>query len=319
VLIGADQSIMQMQNPFRKLLFLLVLPTCLLLSCNLIKHREQKTVKGLEKNAIHPAYLEIGGMKIKYWKGGQGPAIVFIQGFGGNASGSWATEMRHFAANHTVIAMDILWFGESTSTATPSLVAQREAVESLLEHLQIKKAIIVGQSYGGFIAIDLILHHPTLAEKVVIANCPGTTFNLKEIEEVCKRNGINSIDELFVVKTPQEVQRLINVTTYRNPKLPKFLLKQFYEAQFVQNQAERTILLRSLPQEKARITSDSLLKTIPTLVLWGQEDELFPLKEGQKFANAIGATFVSIPACGHAPQFDAHTAFLGEIVKFIGE
>ncbi len=297
---------------------LFVLPACLLFSCNIVQYREKKTIQRLEKNAIHPAFLETGGMKIKYWKGGQGPTILFIHGFGGNAIGSWAAEMRHFAVNHTVVAMDILWFGESTATATPSLSVQREAVEALLAHLQINKATIIGQSYGGFIAIDLILHHPTLAEKVVIANCPGTTFDLKEIDEVCTRNGIKSIDELFVVNVPKDIQRLINVSTYRNPQLSAKILQQLYDAQFVQNKEEHMALLRSLPTERARFTSDSILKTFPTLVLWGQEDELFPLQEGQKFAAAIGAKFVTIPQCGHAPQFDAHTLFLQNIATFIG-
>ena len=53
------------------------------------------------------------------------------------------------------------------------------------------------------------------------------------------------------------------------------------------------------------------------LVIWGENDELFPLAEGEAFAKSTGARFEVIPQCGHAPQLDAPTEFSHRISTFL--
>jgi pimeloyl-ACP methyl ester carboxylesterase len=297
--------------------FLFALAFLLLASCNLVKMRNSQTAKKLRKDAIETANFDLDSLHIKYWKGGQGPTLVFIHGFGGDGLTTWERELAHFAKTHTVIAYDLLWFGKSYSNAPPNLFSQTEALEKLLAYLKVDSATLVGQSYGGFIALDFAAKHPEMIQKLVLANSPGPSFNEAYLDTVCQKSGVRQIDELFVSNQAQDLQRLFNVVTYKKPQIPKFLLKQMYTEFWNQHHDEQRLLLQTLPTAKSRISDLTDIKKIPTLVLWGEKDELFPKSEGLKFAHQLNAQFVSIPNCGHTPQMDAHDAFLNCLNAFI--
>ena len=288
----------------------------ILISCNDVKFKDKHVTKKLAKQEIVPQYFDEDSLHIKYWKGGSGPTIVFIHGFGGDALMTWEKEMETLAKNHTVISMDILWFGESKTNKPAILATQTEAVEKLLKKLNVTKASFIGQSYGGFILVDFALKHPEMVKRMIVANSPGTTFDIKELDVVCSNYNVKSIDEMFVFAEPEKIQKLVNLSSYKKPHLPKFAMKQSYDIYFAGNQKEKINMLKSLPAEQDRMKDISSLKKIETLVLWGESDEIFSLKSGQTFANAINAKFVSIPKCGHAPQIDDHESFLRILTAF---
>jgi pimeloyl-ACP methyl ester carboxylesterase len=279
--------------------------------------KERHSTKSLQKKEITSSVFQSDSFHIKYWIGGQGPTLVFIHGFGGNALISWEEELAHFAKTNTVVAYDLLWFGESYSNKIANLTTQTNALYSLLSYLKIDQATLVGQSYGGFVALNFAHSHPEMIEKLFIANSPGSTFDVSYLDSVCKVYNTNSIDELFVIVEPAGIQRLINLTTYSDKQIPNFLLKQMFAAYFDQNHEQMKSLMQSLPVDQNRIRDVSSIQKIPTLVLWGENDELFPKKEGEKFAKAIDAQFISIPECGHAPQIDDHESFLKILDNFI--
>lgn len=58
--------------------------------------------------------------------------------------------------------------------------------------------------------------------------------------------------------------------------------------------------------------------TVPTLVVWGGDDELVPFEQGRAYAPGIpGATFTGIPECGHAPSIEKPREFLAAPLPFI--
>ncbi len=297
--------------------FLLAITLLILGSCNLVRMKNRQTAKNLKKEAIETADFDQDSLHIKYWKGGQGPTLVFIHGFGGDAMMTWERELAHYAKTHTVITYDLLWFGKSYSNEKANLLTQTAALEKLLAYLKVDSATLIGQSYGGFIALDFAAQHPEKVKQLVIANSPGSTFNVSYLDTVCKNYGVSRIDELFVMDRPTDLQRLINMSTYKKPQIPKFILKQMYSEFFDQYHGQLRLLLQTLPAEKDRISDLNAIREIPTLVIWGENDELFPKREGEKFAKAVNAQFESIPNCGHAPQMDNHDLFLKIMDAFL--
>lgn len=298
-------------------IYVFLLALFILNSCNLVKWKENNSTKKLAKNHVLSTSMDQDSLHINYWTGGDGPVLVFIHGFGGDALMTWEKELSHFSKNHTVIAMDILWFGESYSNQPANLETQTAAIDVLLNNLMVDSATIVGQSYGGFIALDYATKHPEKVEKLIIANSPGSTFNINELQTVCTNFGVKSIDELFVFDDYQNVQRLVDLSSYKNPRIPSSILKQSYELYFNQHHNQLRELMRTLPGEQERLMDISMITKIPTLVLWGEKDEIFSEPEGIKFAKAVGAKFVSIPKCGHAPQIDNPKEFLRILDEFI--
>jgi pimeloyl-ACP methyl ester carboxylesterase len=301
-----------------KLSFYFILIGLFLASCNPVAFRVKSTTRKLAKVEVTPHFFENDSLTLKFWKGGNGPALIFIHGFGGDALLSWEKQLSFFAKDHTVIAPDLLWFGESSSTKPPNLSSQTDAIIDLMDYLQVEKATIIGQSYGGFVAINLVQKAPSRIQKLVLANCPGTTFNVSELDKVCQKYAVQTIDEFFVLKEPQQIQRLFDLVTYTNPQLPKILLKSVFSSYFGKNNAELTQLLRLLEKDQDKFPNFST-GNISTLVVWGEQDELFSLAEGKLFSDTIGAEFKVISNCGHAPQVDQPAEFLKIMQHFILE
>jgi pimeloyl-ACP methyl ester carboxylesterase len=298
-------------------ILLMIMITSFLSSCNIVRLRDKALVRQLKRKEIRSYVYEGDSVKIKYWMGGQGPAVLLLHGFGGNALTTYNREMKELSKDHLVIAPDLLWFGESHATRSPSLSAQTHAMLELLDQLNIDQLKIVGQSYGGFIAIDMINRKSKNFLKVCIANCPGTTYDVTELDIVCRNFGVTTIDELFILKKPEQFQRLVNLSTYRNPWMPRFLLSQSYYEYFAANHEEQKELLTTLQNENERHTDTTFLDGIETMVLWGEKDELFSLKEGAKFALAVGAKLEVIPKAGHAPQADRPFRFTRVVTEYI--
>ena len=275
------------------------------------------TTKSLLRKDVISYKLQKDSLQINYWKGGSGPVLVFVHGFGGNAAGNWAKELQHYAKTNTVIAYDLLWFDESFSNEIPNLSTQTRALDLLLTELNISKATFIGQSYGGFVIVDYAYKYYPKVEKLVVANSPGPTFDIAYLDTVCQNFGLKNIADLFILENPNDIQRLSNAASFSDKHIPKFIRNQIFDVYFNKHNAEQLALMRSLPADQKRISDFTIFKNIPTMVLWGENDEIFPLKEGRKFAAAINAKFVSIPNCGHGPQVDQHREFIRILDGFL--
>jgi len=101
----------------------------------------------------------IDGIKLFYATIGQGPPVVLLHGGLAN-SDYWGNQVPALAAHHQVILVDSRGHGRSSRNAAPfgyDLMA--DDVVGLLDHLQLKRADIVGWSDGAIIGIDLALRH----------------------------------------------------------------------------------------------------------------------------------------------------------------
>lgn len=296
-------------------LFLSVLT--FLFGCRVLEKGTLRLEKQLNRKGIFAHDFKTDSLNFHYWRGGSGPVILFLHGFGGDALLTWRKELIALSKTHTVIAPDLLWFGKSTAKLKPDLASQRQAVEVLFSTLGLDSAAIVGQSYGGFLALDLAVSGKIKTNKLLIANSPGTTFHSEELDKVRATYQVKNIDELFVFDQPELLQRLINLSTYSDPKIPAKVADQIYKRYFSINHDELRGLMRSLPFEQVRFENPSVFRKFDIMVLWGEKDELFPLSEGKLFADSVGARFAVIPKCGHAPQMDDHRSFLKLVLGFL--
>lgn len=285
-------------------------------SCNVVKIYSKLTTRKFANNSINNYVYETPGFQLNYWKGGKGPVILLLHGFGGDAQLSWNKELIALAKTHTVIAPDLLWFGKSNATLTPNLNNQTIVIKQLLNHLKVDSFSVIGQSYGGFLALNLAINNPKIVKKLCIANSPGNTFNKEELENVAKKYKVDNVSDLFVFNEAKFLKRLYDLATYKKHFLPIFLRKQLFETYFNQHHPELIKLMLSLQEENNSFEKNNSLWPIKSCVIWSENDELFSLKEGQKFASSINADFQSIKNCGHAAQLDQPKLFTNAIVNF---
>ncbi|MFN5910028.1 MAG: alpha/beta fold hydrolase [Bacteroidota bacterium] len=290
----------RIKNPFRKIVD------------QYIRYKSRQ----LRRNGIHSYTYQDSDFVIHYHMGGKGPVLLFIHGFAMDALMNWADQLCLFSGHFTVIAPDLQWFGKSHSTREPVLATQREAIERLLHELKIDRLHVVGQSYGGFVAMELALKNPGLVDKLCIANCPGSTFDDATLEPLISKNGVQHVGELFITHTPLDIRRLLYVSSFKKPYFPVFVLKQLHHLFFDKYHTQWRNMLYTLSGEKDRIESLEPLKQCHAMVLWGEEDALFLKSEGEKFAKTIDCPFVTIPKTGHATQLDDAKAFNRELKRF---
>jgi pimeloyl-ACP methyl ester carboxylesterase len=108
--------------------------------------------------------LEVKGVKIHYTVEGKGAAVVLIHGMDSSAASNWRAPgtIALLAKDYQVIAPDLPGHGKSDKPGNADAygVQMVEDVVALLDHLQIKKAHIVGYSMGGMVAAKLMARHP---------------------------------------------------------------------------------------------------------------------------------------------------------------
>lgn len=128
--------------------------------------------------------LDAGGIKTNYLDSGDGPAVVLVHGSGPGVTGyaNWRLNMPVLAEQYRVIAPDMAGFGYS---ARPDgLVCDvdvwADQVVGLLDALGLERASLVGNSFGGAIALRVATRYPGRVHKLVLMGSVGVPFALTD-------------------------------------------------------------------------------------------------------------------------------------------
>ena len=117
--------------------------------------------------------IALHGHRVNFSIAGQGPPVVLIHGVAGRAA-QWDRVTQLLAANHTVIAPDLLGHGESAKPRGDySLGAHASGIRDLLVGLNLERASIVGHSLGGGIAMQFAYQFPERCERLVLVSSGG--------------------------------------------------------------------------------------------------------------------------------------------------
>ncbi|WP_297481950.1 alpha/beta hydrolase [uncultured Photobacterium sp.] len=267
--------------------------------CEVVHWKTKHDQSSLEKEGFskYKMVLKEGG-ELTYWEGGQGQPLLLLHGFGGTAAATWKAEMLQLSKKYRVIAPDLLWFGESYSDNAAQLSTQTNAIWQLVDKLQLQKIDVAGISYGGFITYDMMLTPERINKAVIIAS-PGPLFSDGDLDDLVKRAGIDSPEELFVPNSGDDVKRLYDNVFIEKKRIPDFIANQIYLDYFSQWKPQRTQLIKTLPNDRDRIQQYDPKKSPQTLIIWGQNDKIFPLNSGIKLSKYIQAPIIVLPKTGH--------------------
>ena len=112
---------------------------------------------------------KVNGIDINYKITGHGDPLVMIAGFSSN-QGTWMAQVPFFKKHFQVVTFDNRGVGKSSKPAAPytTRMMADDAV-ALMDHLNIKKAHILGVSMGGMIAQELAINYPERVSRLVLA------------------------------------------------------------------------------------------------------------------------------------------------------
>jgi 3-oxoadipate enol-lactonase len=251
------------------------------------------------------------GARIYYEACGEGPAIVLVHGLGGNHA-VWFQQVAYFAADHTVVTMSQRGFapsgGDQTHYDVALLVSDLEAV---MTAAGVSRAVVVGQSMGGWTALAMALAHPDKVDALVLADTLGGIHD----DEIAAhmRKVAESAAQLRSQPPPLGVHPALGASFCRDHPDLGYL----YQTLATFGSPAPDSIVRQLGVTRVTAQKLSSLK-VRTLFLVGSEDNLFPPALIERAAKYIdGAQVTVIPGAGHSPYFEQPRAWNSVVSSFL--
>ncbi|KAK5775394.1 hypothetical protein PVK06_043279 [Gossypium arboreum] len=230
------------------------------------------------------------------------PTLILIHGIGANAMWQWYDFVSPLMSGFNVYVPDLLFFGDSyTARPERSEQFQAQCVMRVMEAHGVTVMNVVGISYGGFVGYSLAAQFKERVEKLVLC-CAGVCLEDKDLEEGMLQ--VKSVDEavsILLPQTPQKMRELMKISFYKPRKgVPTCFLNDFIREMCSEHLQERKELIQAL--HKDRKLSNLPKITQPTLLIWGEHDQIFPLELGHRLERHLGdnAKLVMIKNAGHA-------------------
>ncbi len=242
---------------------------------------------------------------------GRGPAVVFIHCFPLDRS-VWTGQLHAVgAAGCRAVMVDLPGFGASPVLASaPSLEAYAHALLSTLDELEIDRAIFVGLSLGGYVALALAAVAPervaglVLADTRAAADEPATRTGRIVNLALVRDHGVGALFE----------KMLPGLVTARCPDAVKVRMRAVAAAQSREGVTFALLAMRDRPDRTALLPAI----TAPTLVLVGEHDLISTPDEMRRMALAIpGARFEQVLGAGHVSNLEQPERFNAALQRFL--
>jgi pimeloyl-ACP methyl ester carboxylesterase len=279
-------------------------------------------------------FIDINGLQMRYKIAGQGEptaenlALVLLHGFGASVF-SWREVMEPLSQIGTVIAFDRPafglterplpgeWVGESPYGAE----AQVELTIGLLDELGVERAVLVGNSAGGTIALLTALAYPQRVQALVLVD-----------PAVYAHGGSLGLIR-FVANTPQ-MQRIGPLVARRIRGWgmdfarsawhdPSKITPEVWEGYLKPLQTENWDrgLWEMIRASQSHDLSERLTEIrMPCLVITGDDDRVVPTEQSVRLADELpDAELVVIPDCGHIPHEECSEPFLQAVADFLAK
>jgi 3-oxoadipate enol-lactonase len=137
-------------------------------------------ILGCAVQADSTRFLKVAGGTLAYDEAGRGPAVILLHGAFLDRH-TWDLQMPALAAEHRTVRFDLRPFGESTLPEQPYKTT--DDLLTLMDALEIERAHLVGHSFGGGVAIDFALEHPTRVAGLALVNSGVTGAALPADEQ----------------------------------------------------------------------------------------------------------------------------------------
>ncbi|HEX9668452.1 MAG TPA: alpha/beta fold hydrolase [Thermoanaerobaculia bacterium] len=249
---------------------------------------------GLERREVDAA-----GRRLVLWRGGRGPHLVLLHG-SGHQAGVWAGVAPALTGSYTVHVLDLPGHGDSEPATGPLRMAEVVAgLDAYLLSLD-GRAIVVGNSFGAWLATLHAHRHPERVDRIVLVN-GGALLNVPA-------------PGLSLTPADREAARRV-MAAVRDPASPP--LSDEVLDDVVRRAASGPIgrMLQDPAGLMGHLLDGRLGEVaVPVDLLWGASDRLMPLDYARRMAKELPrARLTVLEACGHTPHTECTERFLAAL------
>ncbi len=273
---------------------------------------------------MHSQFITVGSYRLHLLDAGHGPTVLLLHGFAGSAEDWRPTAEALVRRGYRVIAADALGFGRSDKPldAPYSFELQVGLYAKLLDVLGVQRVCVMGHSMGGKYALAMALLRPERVSSVVLVSSDG----FAEAPPMNRAGNLPFIVPavLWLSARPAVTRAMLNAA---------FVAPEVYVTPAIIERARAALVgkanWQALEAFSRRYDDHDLRLTglrarlgelrVPSLLVWGDSDQIFPLKSSGRAAAAeiYGAQLVVMPRCGHFPQVEATRQFHGLLMGFL--
>ena len=259
-------------------------------------------------SGVESRSVTVAGHRVHYNAEGpaEGPVVVLVHGLGGRGE-DWHGLAPYLAkAGFRVYMPDLPGYGRSEKPADFSYSVPDEAavVLGFLDALGLKQVDLGGWSMGGWIAQRIGSEHPERVRRLILFDSAG-------IYETPKWD-----TRLFTPSTPADLDQLDALLMPNPPKVPGFIARDILRI----SKKNAWVIHRTLDRAlTGRDTTDSLLPGLkmPVLIVWGAEDKITPLSQGEKIHQLVTQSQLEVFAgCGHLAPGQCAAQIGPRVVEF---
>ena len=250
---------------------------------------------------------------------GEGFPVLLIHGSGPGVTAwaNWRGIIPQLARTRRVLAPDMLGFGYSERPADGQYNQQRwvEHAIGVLDALGIAQADIVGNSFGGGLALALAIRHPDRVRRLVLMGSVGVRFPLTE-----------GLDQTWgYTPSLDNMRHLLDLFAYDRSRVTDELAKLRYEASIRPGFQESFAAMFPPPRQNGvddLASSEEEIRALPheALVIHGREDRIIPLQASQTLAQWLNHSQLHVfGQCGHWTQIEHADRFARLVEDFLTE
>jgi pimeloyl-ACP methyl ester carboxylesterase len=269
----------------------------------------------------------IHGHEVAYRLEGRGPLVVLVHGMAGSAA-TWDRVVPALASRFTVLAIDLPGHGSSAkpNDGDFSLGAFASNVRDLMLVLGHDRATIVGQSFGGGVAMQFAYQFPSRCERLVLVGSGGLGREVSPFLRLLAFPGLEFLYPVIFASALRDAGRGVLGGLRKIGLHPSAYVDQIWNGyESLTDPEARTAFARTLRSvvdaTGQRVSAHDrlpLAADIPTLVVWGADDAIIP----SRHAAAAQAT---LPNCrteifdgvGHFPHCEDPARFVRVLTEFI--
>ena len=261
--------------------------------------------------------VDVDGVATNYHRAGSGPVVLLVHGSGPGVSAfaNWRLTMPALAERFTVVAPDVVGFGftDRPGRFEYSLESWRAHLLGFADTLGLDRFSLVGNSFGGALALSLVTRAPERVDRLVLMGSVGVPFDITP-----------GLDAVWGFEPSLEAMRdLMGVFAHDRSLLTDDLARSRLEAATRPGVHEAFSSMFPSPRQRsvdAMTIDEGLIRDIavPTLVVHGRDDQVIPLSNSLRLLELIETSQLHVfGQCGHWVQIEHAEEFSRLVGDFL--
>jgi pimeloyl-ACP methyl ester carboxylesterase len=313
-----------MTTLFKFLKYLLLIIVIIILGFLAFNWKNDVSVEELKKKYANTEseFVEIEGMQVHFRDEGFSKdtlPIVLIHGTGASLH-TWEAWVSELKSEHRIITLDLPAYGLTgpNQTGDYSQDFYVSFMEKFLSKLNIKRCVLGGNSLGGGITWAYALEHPERVDKMILVDAGGYPMVSKSVPIAFQIARMPVLNNLFKYILPHAIieKSLQNVYVHDERITPE-LIERYYD--LASREGNRKAFVDRM---KSLVQNDKYLKiktlTMPTLIIWGEQDGLIPTDVAEKFHKDLpNDTMIIFKDLGHTPMEEEPILTVRAVKEFL--